>query len=278
MRSSASDSRRTAMDRRHKVTAFTLVELLVVIGIITVLIGILLPSVTRARLAAKKTQTLSNLRQIGIAVIDYEQEWHGFPPTDLPDVNQDGRAFSGLALLAGMYKLPTSVLINPHTNDTPATTTDPATGWPVLLELDGVPITLTSPATIDTSNVGRVVWHCSFAYDHEKKRSGRAFQSRVYLGDRADYGRGRSYSGNWDGKGMCLLWTDGHGEFVTSKAIGEQFDPNIYHHNQYYDDNGNYPGEGATDSVDGISVIPDTLDTHLRVFSEDEDDALLPNP
>ena len=51
-----------------------------------------------------------------------------------------------------------------------------------------------------------------------------------------------------------------------------------HHHNQYFDDNGNYPGEGATESNNGISVTPATADTHLRVFREDEDNQLLPNP
>lgn len=79
--------------KQVKRKAFTLVELLVVIAIIGILVGLLLPAVQAAREAARRMQCSNNIKQMGLATLNYESAHKKFPPGRLdPDYTVNGVA------------------------------------------------------------------------------------------------------------------------------------------------------------------------------------------
>src|SRR2546423_6317175 len=125
---------------RGATAAFTLVELLVVIGIIAVLVGILLPALTKAREAAQRTACLSNLRQVHLTVALYGNAykdavplgtWSNYHQQNYMAWRQNSQTpiMFGLLYSSGLMKEPRAFFCNSDTDSGNGYNTD-GNPWP----------------------------------------------------------------------------------------------------------------------------------------------------
>ena len=248
---------------RPRTKGFTLVELLVVIGIIALLISILLPSLNRARETANRVKCASNLKQIGLAILLYSNENRGAYP----------RTKASTPIAGGVSH---NMIAVGHTANDPfqSTSTDATNNVPQSLFLllrtqDITSEVFTCPssnaekdtygggtnAAINKSNFTDLAKNLSYSYQDPYPEAGaigagfklnNSISAEFAVGSDINPGTAgtddnvlypnntssakdmkQANSNNHDGDGQNVLFGDGHVEFLQNPFVGVQRD-NIF--------------------------------------------------
>ncbi len=195
---------------------FTLIELLVVIAIIGVLAGILLPVLSRARESSRRTQCMSNIKQIGMGLIMYANENSDTFPSDT--------AYSGASpAMRGLNLLYDTYVSDSKFFNCPSDTT----------------VTVATNAGMSTSTSGGTEaftsTQSSYGYDSSHTHTDAA--DVAILADRPPATPSATAStANHNGRGQNVVYVDGHVEFVNSPLAGWYASDGTTRDNIYMDD------------------------------------------
>lgn len=142
---------------------FTLIELLVVIAIIAVLIALLLPAVQQAREAARRSQCKNNLKQLGLALHNYHDNFNVFPPLRGGPQDSGGRQGeqSGLVAMLPYYDQAPAYMLIPQNTTCPPPWSNALATWSMQIPGLLCPSSPMGTRQVNGTDVGMKCYHLS---------------------------------------------------------------------------------------------------------------------